>query len=619
MRSIKRWASALLALLLMVSLSAPAALAADPVFRETTGNVNIRSGAGTNYTILVTVPKGDVVEVTNWMLKSWWKVKYTNADNKIFEGYMSSDWLKETNKRSNKRTEPEKPKNLRALGCYSTTGSLTLRSGAGSSYRAITSVPRGDVVNVTDTKSVDWSKCTYINKKGKKYTGFLNAHYLSKAAEPYKVKSKTELRRSASTSSKNLQTMPKGSYLFVTATYSSKWFKVRYPDINGNSHYGYVLRSKVRKTTVTNKPYKQVDPEAEAKWMAEQWRTKDRYTLTAKATLTASASSKGKKVASLSKGAVVAKTGSSGKFYKVVYNTSSNKKKLGYLPKSKLTKYKDSKAGDYVTTVSTPLRKNDSQTAPVLVSLGSYTLFTVKDTSEKDWYWASYTDSNGKKYTGFVYKSHAKKYEEQNAGNYCATVKTPLRKADNDTASVLQSIPQGSVVKVKRTYNPNWYYVSYTDADGETEKGYVASAYLNTFQSQKLDYVAFVPTTMRIQPNDSAKSTEGGKIKAGQAVTVNDTPVKDWYWASFTDDSGTKHTGFVYAPHLQTKEEYEAAQQTDSGSQSGDDSSLQQQIAEEEEEPSVETQAAEASEDEASEDEVDADADASAEGEDLAA
>jgi uncharacterized protein YgiM (DUF1202 family) len=184
---------------------------------------------------------------------------------------------------------------------------------------------------------------------------------------------------------------------------------------------------------------------------------------------------------------------------------------------------------------------------------------------------------------------------------------------------VLQSIPQGSVVKVKRTYNPNWYYVSYTDADGETEKGYVDSDHLRRFQSQKLDYVAFVPTTMRIQPNDSAKSTEGGKIKAGQAVTVNDTPVKDWYWASFTDDSGTKHTGFVYAPHLQTKEEYEAAQQTDSGSQSGDDSSLQQQIAEEEEEPSVEIQAAEASEGEASEDEVDADADASAEGEDLAA
>ena len=552
MKHMKRLASALLALLLLASLSAPAALAADKVYRETTSQSTIYAGAGTTYKVVTSIPKGDVVEVTNWMLKEWWKVKYTNSSSKTYEGYIRSSILKETSKRSNKK------QNLRTLGCYKTTTSASLRSGAGSNYKLVTTVPSGNRVNVTDTKEERWSKCTFINKKGKKYTGYIAASSLKKAPEPYKVKSATQLRKKASSSSKNLSPLPKGSYLYVTGS-SGKWFKVDYPDINGKTHAGYVLKSKVKKTTVTNKPIKQVDPYAEQKWMAEKWRTKTRYTLTAKTKLTKTAKKNGKKVATLSKGAVVAVAGSSGKYYRVVWNNSSNQKKQGYLPKNKLKKYKDSKAGEYVTTAKTQLRKTDATDGQVLVTLSKYTLFTVKDTSEKNWYWASYKKGD-KTYTGFVYKSHAKKYVEKNAGNYCASAETFLRKSASETGEELQTIPLGSLVKVKKTYNPNWYYVSYTDPTGETAKGYVASAHLKRFQSQKLDYVAIAENSMRTQPSPSAESA--GTYQKGDAVTVNDTleVLQGWYWASFTDAGGTKHTGFVYSADLMTREEYEATQ-----------------------------------------------------------
>jgi uncharacterized protein YgiM (DUF1202 family) len=545
-------ASAFLALLMLLSLSVPAALAAD-VYYEAKSDVTIRQGAGTQYGKVTTVPKGDVVVVTSMWYKEWWKVKYTNANKKTYEGYIKSEYLKTTSKRSNEK------KNLAPLGCYSTLIELNLRSGPGTGYSKRTVVPKGNVVNVTETKDAKWYKATFINAKGKKYTGYISANYLRKAAEPYRVKSKTQLRSRASTSSTNLFTLPKGSYLFVTSFYSSKWYKVNYTDIDGKLHTGYVLKSKLKKGTVTNKPYKQVDPQAEEKLIAAKWPTATRYQLKSKTKLTKSASKKGKKVATLSKGTVVAKIGSSGKFYKVIYNDSKNKKKLGYLPKSKLKKYTDSKAGDYVTKVATELRQNDSKTGKVLVELPKYTMFKVLDSFETDWYRVKYTDKSGKKHTGFIYKSHAEKYVEKNAGNYYTTVDTTLRKTESDTGSEVCDLPQGVRVKVKKTYNPKWYYVSYTDKNDEGHSGYVKSSYLKKFQNKKLAYVAYVDTEVRNQPSSSAQVF--ADVPEGSAVTVRDMDAHSkWYWATYKDENGDSHTGYILAAHLKTKEEYEAEQ-----------------------------------------------------------
>lgn len=547
-----RWASALLSVLLLASLSFPAALAAD-VFREAKEDVNLRAGAGTQFSIITTVPKGDVVVVTSMWYAEWWKVTYTNADGKSYTGYIKSEYLKETSKRKNEK------KNTAALGCYKATLELNLRAGPGRDYESLTAVPKGNVVNVTDTTSKEWYKCTFINAKGKKYTGWLSAKYVKKAAEPYNVKSKTQLRKTASTSAKNLQTLPKGSYLFVTAVYSSKWFKVEYTGIDGDTLTGYVLRSKVKKGTVTNKPYKQVDPDAEAKKLAEQWRTKKRYQLTAKTKLTKTASKKGKKVATLAKGTVVAVTGTSGKFYKVIWNNEDKEKdgqyekKTGYLPKSKLKKYTDPEAGDYVARVPTQIRSTDSQTGQVLLPLTKGTVFTVTDSSETDWYLASCTDEEGNAVIGFVDKSHAEKYVEKNAGNYCTRVPTELRKTASDTGEVLSELPQGSLVKVKKTVNADWYYATYKNEEGKSFKGYVESGHIRKFRTDKRKFEAIVLTPVRNQPSQVAQPI--AEMPEGQILTVNDTPVEDWYWASFKDEDGTKFTGFVYAPYVKEYEE----------------------------------------------------------------
>lgn len=100
-KQIRRGISTLLALLLLAGLSIPTTLAVDSVYYESIIELNIRTGAGTSYSVVTSVPKGDVVEVTSMMFKEWWKVKYTNSNNKTYEGYVNSSDLKETTKRNN--------------------------------------------------------------------------------------------------------------------------------------------------------------------------------------------------------------------------------------------------------------------------------------------------------------------------------------------------------------------------------------------------------------------------------------------------------------------------------------------------------------------------------------
>lgn len=553
MKRMSKWVSALLALMLLAGLSMPVAMAAD-LYYETKEKAVIYKGAGTSFGEVVTVPKGDVMVMTSKWYAEWWKVKYTSAASKTYEGYIRSKVLKESSKRSNKKENTE---NTKPLGCYSTTAELHLRSGPGSSYKSRTTVPKGNVVNVTDTTNASWFKVTFINSKGTKFAdGFLASSYLKKASEPYNASAKTQVRKKASKSGKVVCNLPKGAYVLVTAYTNKTWYKVSYTDKNGTNYTGFVLKSKLKKGVVTNKPYTQVDPDANSKKQAELWRTKTRYQVTSASKLLKTAKKKGKKVTNVPKNAVVAVTGSSGKYYKVLYSDAKNKKYEGYLLKSVCKKYADPNVGTYVTTVATQLRSSDSSTGAVMAELPAYTLFQVLDSFEKSWYRVSYTNENGTNQVGFLLKGHADKYNETKAGSYYTVVATALRKGASDTAEVAYELPQGALVDVSMTYNPDWYVATYTDENSQAVSGFVYSGHLGQFKSESLEYVATAPTFLRKLPSQTGSVVSN--VAAEQAVIVRDAPFIDWYWATVTDAGGNQVNGYLYAPHMKTKEQYEA-------------------------------------------------------------
>lgn len=121
----------------------------------TSGRLNVRSSASTSGTVISSLSKGSYVTL---MSKSgnWWRVEY--ADGKY--GYCHADYIK---------TATGTPATVKI-----TSGSLNVRSGAGTSYSKVASLYKGEVVIVL-SKSGNWSRILYNGTK----TGYVSSQYLS--------------------------------------------------------------------------------------------------------------------------------------------------------------------------------------------------------------------------------------------------------------------------------------------------------------------------------------------------------------------------------------------------------------------------------------------------------
>ncbi|MDR3085016.1 MAG: SH3 domain-containing protein [Christensenellaceae bacterium] len=88
----KKLLALVLVALLCLAMAAPA-LAADEVGAVVTARaLNLRSGAGTNYSILGTYPRGTVVSVES-ITGNWAKVILLGDDGELVEGWMHIDYL----------------------------------------------------------------------------------------------------------------------------------------------------------------------------------------------------------------------------------------------------------------------------------------------------------------------------------------------------------------------------------------------------------------------------------------------------------------------------------------------------------------------------------------------
>ena len=133
---------------------------------KTSENLNLRQGSGTNYKIILTIPKGkDVIEISREGF--WSKVSY---NGKI--GYSSNKYLK-FNSTANPKPEnpkPEKPssqpeKPSEGLKNFKTVENLNLREGSGTNHKIILTIPKGkDIIEISREGS--WSKVSYNGKIG---------------------------------------------------------------------------------------------------------------------------------------------------------------------------------------------------------------------------------------------------------------------------------------------------------------------------------------------------------------------------------------------------------------------------------------------------------------------
>ena len=140
-----------------------------------TGGLNVRSGAGTSYTKLTTIPEGVTFTVLD-KSGSWYKVNY-----KGIVGYASSNYI---NIVTNAPSAPSTGGNQTSGGekddtstytakLVSGTGSLRIRDGAGVSANTIGYINEGETFTVLDKGSNGW----YRVSNGK-VTGYSSSEYI---------------------------------------------------------------------------------------------------------------------------------------------------------------------------------------------------------------------------------------------------------------------------------------------------------------------------------------------------------------------------------------------------------------------------------------------------------
>lgn len=126
------------------------------IVSTSSGNLNVRSGKSTSSTIITSLKKGTYVTLIE-KSGEWWKVEYARGSY----GYCHESYIKTvTSSTAIVNTQ---------------SGNLNVRSGAGTSYKVVDRLPKGETVIIL-SKGTEWDKILYHGTK----VGYVSRKYLSK-------------------------------------------------------------------------------------------------------------------------------------------------------------------------------------------------------------------------------------------------------------------------------------------------------------------------------------------------------------------------------------------------------------------------------------------------------
>lgn len=146
--------------------SCPVVIPGGTVFRVTTSALNIRSGPGTNYSVLGVLKRGDQVTRIGQNGK-WFKIStYNGAD-----AWVSSKYL------AGADGGPVYVEDSGATTMYATIG-VNVRSGPGTKYSIVGGLNRGDRVTKIG-KSGSWAKISWGSGSAYVYAKYLQSTFIS--------------------------------------------------------------------------------------------------------------------------------------------------------------------------------------------------------------------------------------------------------------------------------------------------------------------------------------------------------------------------------------------------------------------------------------------------------
>ena len=200
-------------------------------------SLNVRSGAGTSYSVIGSLKNGTSVEIVGTS-GNWYKIKYGND-----YGYVSKDYVtlnsssnSNTGNTSNGGSTNNTPATSTTKGTVKVSDSLNVRSGAGTSYSVIGSLKNGTSVEIVET-SGNWYKIKYGNGYGyvsKDYITLQNRSIAENTItkEGTVVTVALKVRESNNFDSNVIGTIAMGQKVSVIED-DNEWGKISYKGIDG--------------------------------------------------------------------------------------------------------------------------------------------------------------------------------------------------------------------------------------------------------------------------------------------------------------------------------------------------------------------------------------------------
>lgn len=142
----------------------------------TTASVNLRKGAGTDYSVIRTVPEGVSLSYDKTAKDdrgvTWYRVTYKKRTGWVSSAYAKSGSGSSSGSSSSSSSSSSGKK-------LKTTGNVHLRTGAGRDYNDILTVPKGTTLTYDETRKdergVVWCHVSYDGK-----TGWISSKYAKK-------------------------------------------------------------------------------------------------------------------------------------------------------------------------------------------------------------------------------------------------------------------------------------------------------------------------------------------------------------------------------------------------------------------------------------------------------
>lgn len=197
------------------------------------GTLHVRSGPGTEFSSAGYVRHGASVSVLE-RGSTWSKIKVASTGT---IGYIKTKYLSGSSSSgtvsSPETSSPSGSYDLAAVMTKTASGSVNLRSGAGTGYKTVARLSRGTKLAVTG-KSGSWYKVRTQNGK----TGYISQSYVAFGVGGH-VTGNVNFRKGASTNYGVIRQLSKGTSVTVHSV-SGKWAKVTYGGKTGYVSISYL-------------------------------------------------------------------------------------------------------------------------------------------------------------------------------------------------------------------------------------------------------------------------------------------------------------------------------------------------------------------------------------------